>query len=216
MAYLIGADLGPYSDEYGTYYSDLTGTNLSQADLAYANLNERHAERLESEPGEPRGCALGWRHADRRELHRCRSARGELSGHTGLTAAQLYSTASYQAHDLTGITLGGNNLNLTGVNLAGQNLTNAGFSSARLTNANFSQANLAGADLSYATLTGADFSQANATNAAFGGATLTNANLSAAQLTGAQVATANFNGAGLTAAQIYSTASGRNGGASRQ
>ena len=38
--------------------------------------------------------------------------------------AQLYSTASYQAHDLTGIGLIGN---LAGVNLAGQNLTNANF-----------------------------------------------------------------------------------------
>ena len=62
-----------------------------------------------------------WRHADRRELHRGRSAGGDFC--TGITAAQLYSTASYQAHDLTGIGLDGNNL--AGVNLAGQNLTNA-------------------------------------------------------------------------------------------
>ena len=66
------------------------------------------------------------RHADRRELHRRRSAGGELR-HRGITPAQLYSTASYQAHDLTGIGLYGNNL--AGVNLAGQNLTNADFAS---------------------------------------------------------------------------------------
>jgi uncharacterized protein YjbI with pentapeptide repeats len=38
---------------------------------------------------------------------------------------QLYSTASYQAHDLTGIRLFGD---LSGWNFAGQNLTNASFS----------------------------------------------------------------------------------------
>ena len=62
---------------------------------------------------------------------------------SGITLAQLYSTASYQAHDLTGIGLGGNNL--AGANLAGQNLTNANFVSATLTNANLSQANLTNA-----------------------------------------------------------------------
>ena len=50
---------------------------------------------------------------------------GTSSRHCGITTAQLYSTASYLAHDLTGIGLGGNNL--AGVNLAGQNLTNANF-----------------------------------------------------------------------------------------
>ena len=65
------------------------------------------------------------RHADRREPDRGRSAGGDFRtyGGIGITTAQLYSTASYQAHDLTGIGLGGNNL--AGVNLAGQNLTNA-------------------------------------------------------------------------------------------
>ena len=52
----------------------------------------------------------------------------EVRGATSLTResrqAQLYSTASYQAHDLTGIDCWHGN-NLAGVNLAGQNLTNA-------------------------------------------------------------------------------------------
>ena len=85
------------------------------------------------------------RHADRREPDRRRSAGSELHRLLGgITTAQLYSTASYQAHDLTGIGLDGNNL--TGVNLAGQNLTNADFVDATLTNANFSQANLTNAN----------------------------------------------------------------------
>ena len=44
---------------------------------------------------------------------------------TGITLAQLYSTASYQAHDLSGIDFGDNDL--AGGNFAGQNLTNANF-----------------------------------------------------------------------------------------
>ena len=51
--------------------------------------------------------------------------RGANFGFSALRLAQLYSTASYQAHDLTGISLVG--INLAGVNLAGQNLTNASF-----------------------------------------------------------------------------------------
>ena len=72
------------------------------------------------------------------------------------------------------------------MNLAGQNLTNANFHYATLTNANFSQANLTNANFDCATLTGANF-------------------------TGAEVRGANFarryRGTGITAAQLYSTAS---------
>jgi len=80
---------------------------------------------------------------------------------TGLTAAQLYSTASYKAKDLTGIGLGYDDL--TGWNFTGQNLTNA--------------------DFTYATLTGANLANAQVRGACFGYVT------------------------GLTAAQLYSTAS---------
>jgi uncharacterized protein YjbI with pentapeptide repeats len=104
---------------------------------------------------------------------------------SGITTAQLHSTASYQAHDLTGIVLAGNNL--AGVNLAGQNLTNAKFeiifsAATDLTGANLSQSNLTNADFSYAMLTGAD-------------------------LTGAEVRGAKFFRSQITAAQLYSTAS---------
>jgi hypothetical protein len=72
----------------------------------------------------------------------------------GFTAAQLYSTASYQAHDLTGINLVGNDL--SGWNFAGQNLSNSsfaifsftgGFASATLTGADFTAADARGASL---------------------------------------------------------------------
>ena len=45
----------------------------------------------------------------------------------------MYSTGSYQAHDLTGIILSGNNL--SGWNLAGQNLNDATLAGATLTGA---------------------------------------------------------------------------------
>ncbi|MEX0612979.1 MAG: pentapeptide repeat-containing protein [Pirellulales bacterium] len=129
----------------------------------------------------------------------------------GLASAQLYSTASYQAHDLSGITLYRNNL--AGVNLAGQNLTNASFRGATLADANFSQANLTNADFSISfdfvssNLTSANLSQANLTNANFAGtkdyidgiehpgANLTNANLSSADSRGANFYLATLTGA---------------------
>jgi uncharacterized protein YjbI with pentapeptide repeats len=61
----------------------------------------------------------------------------------GFTLAQLYSTASYEARDLSGIDLGSNNL--AGANLAGQNLANASFSGATLTGADFTDAEILGA-----------------------------------------------------------------------
>jgi uncharacterized protein YjbI with pentapeptide repeats len=114
-------------------------------------------------------------------------------GASGITAAQLYSTASYQAHDLTGISLHRNNL--AGANLAGQNLTNA---------------NLTNANLQTATLTRANFSQANLTNADLTGANLTGASLNEAVLTDAIVKNAKLSSTRITLDQLYSTASYRN------
>ena len=108
--------------------NNLTGVNLAGQNLTNANFYVRHADQRESQPGQPHECELLLRRPDRRE-----PTGAEVRGASfanfgcGLTLAQLYSTASYQAHDLTGINLAGNNL--AGVNFAGQNLTNADFSS---------------------------------------------------------------------------------------
>ena len=72
-------------------------------------------------------------------------------GGSGITPAQLYTTASYQAHDLSGIVLAVSDpdnpgtYNLTGANFTGQNLTNASFNFATLTGANFANADIRGA-----------------------------------------------------------------------
>jgi uncharacterized protein YjbI with pentapeptide repeats len=139
-----------------------------------------------------------------------------------ITSAQLYSTASYQAHDLTGIHLGGD---MSGWNFAGQNLSDASYIGATLTDADFGRANLINASFERDTLTGGNFTEANLTNATFYDATLNDANFSQANLTNvdfveATLTNADFTDAevrggrfsytttsGFTPAQLYSTAS---------
>jgi uncharacterized protein YjbI with pentapeptide repeats len=133
----------------------------------------------------------------------------------GPTLTQLYSTASYRAHDLSGVALRGNNM--ANANLAGQNLTNADFSSATLTNTDFTGAevrcanfgyepyyggtgitlsqlystasyladDLSGIKLWYNDLAGGNFARQNLANARFEFATLTGANFREANLTNA-------------------------------
>ncbi len=103
----------------------------------------------------------------------------------GFTKEQLYSTASYQAKDLHGISLVSNDLRRW--NLSGQNLANA-----RLANSNLANADLRGTDL---------------TNASLSSSRLANTNLN-----GAEVAGASFDSTtsrGFTKEQLYSTASYR-------
>jgi uncharacterized protein YjbI with pentapeptide repeats len=148
---------------------------------------------------------------------------------TGISFAQLSSTASYLARDLSGIDLGGNNLtggnfsqqNLTGASFLGANLASADFSSANLTQVNLRSATLTSANLSGVDAPGADFSDANLSSAVLSGANLSQAILartsfSSASLTGANLASAVVRGAnftrsvegvgGISLAQLYSTA----------
>ncbi len=125
-----------------------------------------------------------------------------FSGATGFTAAQLYSTASYQGHDLTGISFGSSN-NLSGWNLVGQKLTNASFEGAIVSGTSLRQANLENSDFSFASLSNANLSQANLKNVNFNQANLDGANFSGADVRGAQLGGLNF----FSLAQLYSTAS---------
>jgi uncharacterized protein YjbI with pentapeptide repeats len=102
----------------------------------------------------------------------------------GITLTQLYSTESYQAHDLSAINLEGGNL--AGATFADQNLTQAGFADAALT--------------------GASFREANLTNANFENAKLTDADFTDAEIRGARFYKGDF-GTGLSLSQLYSTAS---------
>jgi uncharacterized protein YjbI with pentapeptide repeats len=96
------------------YYATLTDANFTDADIRGASFYRGGSCSYQCEP-------VG----------------------TGITLPQLYSTASYQAHDLTGIDLGFNDLR--GANFTGQNLTNADFFAANLTDADFAGADISGA-----------------------------------------------------------------------
>jgi uncharacterized protein YjbI with pentapeptide repeats/formylglycine-generating enzyme required for sulfatase activity len=151
MAYLIGADL---TGAYGVY-ANLTNADLSQADLTNANFWGTTLTDTEFTNAEVQGAFFG--------IGPICSQFG-CSG-TGITLAQLYSTASYQAHELSGISLFLNDL--AGANFTGQNLADATFTLATLTGADFRQANLTNAYFYSATLTGADFTSADTRGAQY-------------------------------------------------
>jgi uncharacterized protein YjbI with pentapeptide repeats len=112
------------------------------------------------------------------EIQRASFSRTTLFGYqsgTGITPAQLYSTASYHVGDLSGIDFGRNDL--LGGNFAGQNLANANFADANLTSANFREAYLANAHVSY--------SRCNGIGVCLPGTTLAYADLTAADARGA-------------------------------
>ena len=160
--------------------------------------------------------------------------RADFGGTTssGFTAAQLYSTASYQAGGLSGISLDQNDL--AGWDFANQNLTDANFSSATLTGTDFTGAevrgarflgttnrgftaaqlystasyhvgNLSGIHLCFNDLAGWDFVNQNLTDACFWEATLIDADFTGAEVRG--VSFQRTTDSGFTAAQLYSTAS---------
>jgi hypothetical protein len=112
----------------GWYATFLSGADLSSADLAGANFTGAYLTGAEFAGADVRGARFGI----------VCGPGAEICIGTGITLAQLYSTASYQAHDLRGIGL--NSQALAGGNFAGQNFANADFAGA----------------LSYANLTAVD------------------------------------------------------------
>ena len=154
---------------------NLAGQNLTNANFNFATLTHKlqpgqpdwgilqhcHADQCEPQPNQSHRRKFLFLHSDGREPDRGGSERQLTSQKTERNRdilAQLYSTASYQSHDLTGIGLG--NTNLSDANLAGQNLTNAIFYGSTLAGANLNGANLANVSLA-GNLTNTNFSQAN-------------------------------------------------------
>jgi uncharacterized protein YjbI with pentapeptide repeats len=150
---------------------DLGGISLSSNNLAAANFAGQNLTNARFS-----GATLNDAEFTNAEV---RGANFSGTTYLGFTESQLYSTASYQMHDLTGINLDNNKL--PGWNFAGQNLTDANFYVATLMGADFSKASLSNADFRYAELTDADFTDAEVRGAMFGSA--------------------------ITLAQLYSTAS---------
>jgi uncharacterized protein YjbI with pentapeptide repeats len=191
LANLTNANFTAYFDDNGAYYTDLTGANLTQANLtngnfALAKLSGANFSQANLINANFQDAVFTGTNLTGAEVRGANFIRFNFD--FGLTAAQLYSTGSYQAYNLTGIVLAGNNL--AGVNLAGQNLTNANLYNVFANAENTTN------------LTGANLNQSNLTNADFSNVTLTGANL-----TGAEVRGAKFFHSPITAAQLYSTAS---------
>jgi uncharacterized protein YjbI with pentapeptide repeats len=153
--------------------NDLTGWNFAGQNLTSASFGGSTLTNIDLTDAVVVGASFGQP-----------SSGGAAS--SGFTKEQLYSTASYQNHDLSGIRLGGNDL--SGWNFAGQNLTNAFFYYTTLTNANLSQSILTGANFYASTLTNADLTDAIVVGASFWDAT----------------------SSGFTKEQLYSTASYKN------
>jgi len=202
---------------------DLTGalffnTTLTDADLSRANLTQTNFERANLTDADFTGAEV-------------RGAGFVDVTSRGFTAAQLYATASYQAHDLTGIVLSRNNLN--GWDFVGQNLTNAYFHRATLIGADLTDAEVRGANLDditrfgftasqlYATasyqardltriyfgyndLSGWNFSGQNLANASFSDTKLIGADFSHANLTNVNFlySVSNLTGTDLTGADM--------------
>jgi uncharacterized protein YjbI with pentapeptide repeats len=174
---------------------DLTGINLEANAFAHVNLVGQNLTNAVF-----RGAALTGADLTAAEI------RGADFSYSGITAAQLYSTVSYNTHDLSGIGLGSNEL--SGINLAAQNLSSGYFLGATLNGANFNEANAINANFLLAGLSGANFGHANLTNANLSGAGLTGANLEGARVQGAKFYRYDEGeGTGLTPEQLYSTAS---------
>jgi uncharacterized protein YjbI with pentapeptide repeats len=111
---------------------------------------------------------------------------------SGITLDQIYSTASYREHDLSGIGLANNSF--SGANFIDQNLANANFSGAKLAGG-FNRADLSGANFSRAYLAGANFTDADVRGASFHRGYCPSL-------------CPNFSpGSGIALAQLYSTAS---------
>jgi uncharacterized protein YjbI with pentapeptide repeats len=188
---------------------DLTGIRLDSNDLSGWNFAGQNLT----------NASFGFANLTGAEFTDAEIRGAELFTLTGFTLAQLYSTASYRAHDLSGIALHVNNL--TGGNFAGQTLTNAIFYGATLTGAEFTDAEVRGANFGisrtgdgtgvslaqlYSTasykaqdLSGIELTYNNLAGGNFAGQNLTNANFRGAYLAGA-----NFRGANLANVRFVS------------
>lgn len=193
-AELSGADLTNARLENGVY----ARTNLQQANLSgarmsgtftRANLSQANLTNADLRGANLTGASLG------QAILTGANVTGANLGSTHITLDQLYSTASYLNHDLTGTQFVGHDL--SSANLAGQNLTSTNFYAAKLVGASFANANL-----NYAEFVNADLTQANFTGANFTSGSVALANLSGANLRNANLAGANFIGTNLAGAEI--------------
>ena len=199
---------------------NLSGFDLSDADLRYANLSGANLRSADLSGADLSGANL--RSADLSgadlsgaDLIDANLMSAYLSGadlrSADLSGAYLMSAYLIGAY-LIGANLSGANLsgaNLSGANLRSANLRSADLSGADLIDANLSGANLIGANLSGANLSGAnligDRIRAYRIHADLSGANLSGADLSGADLSGANLSGADLSGAGLIDTNLSNT-----------
>jgi uncharacterized protein YjbI with pentapeptide repeats len=206
-AYLVDADLtGAIA-----YYSNLTDADLSQANLTNVDFFELTLTGAKLNRANLTNANFSNTSLADADFTNSTVRGASFAGNWFFTAAQLYSTASYKAHELTRINLGGSDL--SGWNFAGQNLADAYFGINYPACSPFDVCHGG----TRASLTGANFVNANVRGASFNGAYLTDANFA-----GAKIHAARFDrteicifGAmggcgiegGIALSQLYSTAS---------
>jgi uncharacterized protein YjbI with pentapeptide repeats len=202
MAYLNSADLtlAILANAYLSF-ATLSDARLIQARLANADLSGATLADADFTGAQVRGANLGKRFHYYDCLD-CFTPVGYYVG-TGITLAQLSSTASYQARDLYGITLTANDL--ADGNFVGQNLTNATFESAILTGADFTSAVVRGANFRGAAISLEQiYSTASFQTHELSGINLSGNYLSAGNFVGQNLSNANFAYTTLTDANFAS------------
>ncbi len=172
--------------------ADLFQADLSGADLTGANLEE--AMLIETAFD---GATLGGA-VVRKALFNQTTARG-------FTAAQLYSTATYQSNDLSAIKFW--NETMDGWNFAGKQLSESTWVNVSLVGASFEGADLSGARIELGDLTNADFRNARLVGVRFGKNEAPGSNWENADVAGASVGALTTHG--LSAEQFYRTANYR-------
>jgi uncharacterized protein YjbI with pentapeptide repeats len=124
----------------GFYSADLTGANLTNANLTSAYFSNADLTAANLSGANVHGASFG--------------SFGQMEG---ALSAQLYSTTTYQEHDLAGIAIYSD---VSGFSFAGQNLTNASFGGNY-----FTPNRMVGTDFTGATIRGANFAYTGITAA---------------------------------------------------
>ncbi|WP_445250599.1 pentapeptide repeat-containing protein [Microcoleus sp. OTE_8_concoct_300] len=191
---------------------NLSGFDLSDADLRYANLSGANLRSADLSGADLSGANLTSADLSGADLSGANLIDANLMS-AYLSGADLRSADLSGAYLMSAYLIGAN---LIGANLSGANLIRAYLSGANLRSADLTSADLSGADLIDANLIGVNLIGANLSGANLSGASLigdrirayrihadlSGANLSGADLSGADLSGANLSGANLSGADL--------------
>ena len=173
--------------------ADLSGLDLRQSNLKYANLAEANLEGADLRNSNLQGANL-----DKANLQGANLSSANLQG-VDLSSAKLKGV------DLSSTNLQGFNLReakLQGADLSSTQLQGADLTSAKLRGADLSRAQLQGANLNFAKLQEANLKKVNLQGASLRNAKLQGAVLQLAKLQGADLSSAKLQGVDLFKAQL--------------